>query len=456
MRIMEEKRIRKNRILCIGLVLAMLAGGFLAIGNMSMNVKADTEPNDDYDHAEQITAGEYTGHVDSTDTHDYYKTTIGAGQTIYVNVTPEITLEADIALYNEDRAKVTSDGWNGKGAISRMSWTTSSAQVSYNWYISVRRGTLYYGAGDYTMNVILVDQDDGDSGGDAGDSFDNALQVGAGTYSGLIRDDDEKDYYKINITAGQTVSVEVTPEITLEADILLYNEDKQTKISDTWNGKGVISRMSWTTNSEQPYHEWYILVRQGTLYYGEGTYSMEISLTSQNDVNSGGDAADSSNGLPANPTPITPGTYTGFMADDDIRDIYGITVNAGETINVTVTPDSAMTIGLWLKDENNNDLDSVPNAGAGGTAEVSWKATTTEMVYIWLKDQSGYGTYTMELSVETIVEDGNGGDGNGDNGGDDNGGNGGDGDEGGGTPGFEVIAVIAALAIALIILRRRK
>jgi len=43
----------------------------------------------------------------------------------------------------------------------------------------------------------------------------------------------------------------------------------------------------------------------------------------------------------------------------------------------------------------------------------------------------------------------------------DDGGNGGDtgdgdGDEGGGTPGFEILAVIAAIGIALIILRMRK
>ena len=67
---------------------------------------------------------------------------------------------------------------------------------------------------------------------------------------------------------------------------------------------------------------------------GTGEYTLTIALSGQNDAGTGNDAGDSYSGA----TPITPGSYEGYMDSTDVEDWYSFQVNAGDGIFVTLEP----------------------------------------------------------------------------------------------------------------------
>ena len=167
----------------------------------------DTEPNDDFDNAEQIVAGSYDGTLDcgwfGCDDNDYYKVTLVAGQIIYVNVTS--TPETNVKLYDEQK-EILQGSWSSTS--HEIFWvTSSSAPSSFINYILVQRRD---GEGPYTMEVSVVSQNDADSGGDAGDTFDTATLVSDGIrYSGFADTSYDKDYYEIRIQQECEVVVDL-------------------------------------------------------------------------------------------------------------------------------------------------------------------------------------------------------------------------------------------------------
>lgn len=277
-----------------GLTVSFVCFLFLVV--LSGSVSADTEPNDWFDTVEPITAGNYTGHLDESDEKDYYAITVKAGQKLSVKVTPDSTLGAGLALYNLDRASVETSGvkaYGGteRGVIRKVSLALGSAQPTYTYYIVVNRRTPSLlddekekFEGTYTMEVTVEDQNDADSGGDAGDSFETASPISAGTHKGLLWGGDKEDYYKITLKPGQTISVNVTPSSTLAVSLTLYDEErKEEKRTPFVSGsdKGVIRRAERTTGSTLPSYTYYILVKAywGIVTSPEGDYTMEVALT---------------------------------------------------------------------------------------------------------------------------------------------------------------------------------
>ncbi|TET92013.1 MAG: hypothetical protein E3J35_00705 [Methanomassiliicoccales archaeon] len=168
----------------------------------------DTEPNDDFDTAEQIVAGSYDGELDcgwfSCDDYDYYRITLVAGQVIYVNVTS--TPETSVTLYNEQRETKGYSGAETSHEVFRV--TSSSAPASFTYYIEIHR---LDGEGPYTMEVSIVSQNDANSGGDAGDRFDTATFVADGIrYSGYANSlHYDTDYYAIRIQQESQVTIDL-------------------------------------------------------------------------------------------------------------------------------------------------------------------------------------------------------------------------------------------------------
>ncbi len=74
-----------------------------------------------------------------------------------------------------------------------------------SYYVGVR-----YGKGSYTLALTIENQDDAGSGGDASDEPLYALEVEPGSYSGLIGDYDEVDWYTFAVGDGQVLSLSFT------------------------------------------------------------------------------------------------------------------------------------------------------------------------------------------------------------------------------------------------------
>ena len=183
----------------------------------------------------------------------------------------------------------------------------------------IRLDSYYVAKEDVTL---AGEQNDIGYNCDTGDKIVRALPIYVGepidpTVPGRGRtgtldqaENDEDDWYRFTACQGQTIEASVDNGFSIE-------------LADS------------TANTVSiPY-----TVEETGIYYvhvfgGNGDYTLSISLNGQNDANTGGDAGNSINTA----TPITPGSYTGYMSYTDTEDWYSFSVNSGDGIFVTLQP----------------------------------------------------------------------------------------------------------------------
>ena len=143
--------------------------------------------------------------------------------------------------------------------------------------------------------------------------------------TGKLSSSDEEDWYTFPICSGQDVSVTMTPEDGFDFDISLFNKYEEEKASSTNSGSTAES-FTFTVDISS---NWYLQVKyiSGT---GEGQYTFDVDITTQNDANTGDDAGDDFSSA----TPIIPGEYEGFLDMNDEEDWYKFNVESGQGIHV--------------------------------------------------------------------------------------------------------------------------
>ena len=175
-----------------------------------------------------VVPGSYTGFLLDNDNYDWYTFDVIAGQLINAQLSsaPEATFL--ITLKNP------SGGTEGSAEeIDGGRVISYAADATGRWYLRVQRDR---GFGDYALAFSVQNQDDAGSGQDAGNCRYAALTIVPGQYSGYLQDNDDEDWYAINVTAGQRVTVQLT--IPPEAKMLLSLKDPsgQTEGSATLSG----------------------------------------------------------------------------------------------------------------------------------------------------------------------------------------------------------------------------
>jgi len=88
-------------------------------------------------------------------------------------------------------------------------------------------------------------QNDMGSDDDAGATFDEATEITVGYGTGYVGAGSSKDYYKIPVTAGQTIRAELTSKIDIEMILEIY--DSNTLVLDEARFKNEVpASVSWT------------------------------------------------------------------------------------------------------------------------------------------------------------------------------------------------------------------
>jgi hypothetical protein len=233
--------------------------------------------------------------------------------------------------------------------------------------------------------------------------------------SGHINATDKDDIYRFQVTKGTTVSMVVQPEANkLGVNLYLYQQqgpsgntvevaaDRAATVGFSY---GVPRSVNYTCNST--YDSYWMFAWVG-MYKGEGTYTLNVKTKTQNDAGTGTDAGDTYK----NSTTIAPGSYKGFVSYADDIDMYKLVLVKGDSIYVTVTPEAALSVNLYLMREVNNDgilsypqlaMDKRTSAeGRGQTRHVSWilnsKESTVTMFVKFYRDQD-LGNYSFNIVV---------------------------------------------------------
>jgi hypothetical protein len=340
--------------------------------------------------ATAIHAGSGSGYINSTDTADYYKVQVSSGQTVMASVTPPYGSDFDIKLYDTSQSQIDSSSLGGSATDS----VEGTASASGYFYVTVYR---YSGEGIYSLTITVTGgttQNDMGTGADAGSSTSAATAISAGTGTGYIDATDTSDFYKVSVTSGQTVRVSMTPPTGSDFDLAL-NDTSQSWIDSSTLGGSQTDTVEGTATSSGYF---YIGVNS---YSGSGIYSMTVTVTggtSQNDMGSGTDAGNSLSAA----TAISAGTGTGYVDSTDTYDYYKVSVTSGQTVRVSMIPQTGSDFDLALYDTNQSSVDSSA-LGGSQTDSVDGTASASGYFYVHVYRYSGVGTYSLTVTKSGVV-----------------------------------------------------
>ncbi|MEM2868878.1 MAG: Ig-like domain-containing protein [Thermoplasmata archaeon] len=249
--------------------------------------------------------GTYTGYIHDDDKKDYYKFNVSGGQIIMFNFT---NLGAEpktvrLQMYRPNKEWLKSTEWLNPGiSENEVVWITNNAGAG-QWYLMVE------GDNAYRFDLTLTDQTDAGELGDAGDDINTARPVQRGeNYTGLMGDDDEKDFYSFSAVTGEKLSLgfRVTSG-SEEGRLTLYGPDKNEIDATDWVNPDVPTTLEYTATASGLY---YILIETGN-----NEYMFNVTLASA--------VMDTENPVvtvtyPANRTTLTTATInvTGTASDD--------------------------------------------------------------------------------------------------------------------------------------------
>jgi len=260
-----------------------------------------------------------TGKISSSDKEDWFYFVSCVGQQSHITLTPPSGFNIDIGLYNDD------------GDVLLTSTNAGSAGESII-YTSTYTGDLYLkilyisgtNEGQYSFDITLNNQNDANTGQDAGDTFSTANTITPGYYHGYLDMNDAYDWYKFNVNSGQGIHFILQTKFAVysDFDIELYNPSGSMVYKETYYGQDELLYPAdisgyWAvkiylfpgwTDIPQP-TEWKYYA------YGSGPYNLTFSL-------------ESSAPYPSEPIPqpqITPIAQTFIIPNDPTssKDDYG-------------------------------------------------------------------------------------------------------------------------------------
>ena len=162
------------------------------------------------------------------------------------------------------------------------------------------------------------------------DNFAEAETISPGPHAGICNvsnnPNDHYDYFKFNVTAGQTIGFD-TRCGNLEGGKVKFTMYRPNGIeyqNSSLLAPGESQQLDWTTNNSGA-GRWYIRAE------GPNNYSFTLSLADQSDGGVNGDAGDD---MKTARTIEPNDTYMGQLGDDDSADFYSFQAKAGQSLKL--------------------------------------------------------------------------------------------------------------------------
>jgi hypothetical protein len=382
--------------LAVGLL--MVLGSLTGIAG---TVSADVDGNDDFNNAEPITPGHYTGSVSgSTDQRDFYKIEVPQGRDLSLNAT--ITGSSTLVdIYSPLRYYINGTFHNDGESFSRVIHLNENGAGTY--YIG-----FMYGPSTYSFDVGFCDQNDGGITGDAPASFVNARQVGAGLHEGSIGDLDALDFYSFQVSGGALINLTLSAGTVQDATCVtmaLYGPKQNFMMETGWVEPGKAKSFQYQTSNETP-GTYYLCMTAKELY--QNNYTFDIELISQNDGGSGIDAP----AFLADAVPLKGGgLLPGSLGDADAADWYRLNVTDGQVIQCTMNVEKQRNgtdrLQLFNRDKVLVDMINWTKAGASNSSE---HISNESGAGTWFILVEGKENYTLNLTLADQFDGGAKGD----------------------------------------------
>jgi hypothetical protein len=133
------------------------------------------------------------------------------------------------------------------------------------------------------------------------------------------------------------------------------------------------------------------------------TYSLDISIEDLYDADSQTDAGDDFDKA----IKSSSGSYKGFLAGDygdDHKDIYQVSLDAGDKLNIKLTPKSDAEYDLSIYNEDRKEVAHTWSESSGVISRLSWTVPSSQDVYFAIERR--HDTESREYSFGVSVEAG--------------------------------------------------
>ena len=383
---------KTTKLMSLLLVVIMAVGTYPGLFLMG---SAEIEPNGDFATANVLApVVPISGYLNTTDMADYYKFNVIAAQIISVKLDIQTGSGNDVwgGLYYPDpsQTKIIETDYVNAGTFAWINFTTSSAKTGFYYYVVKSQG-----ADDtYAVTLTITDQNDAGLGIDAGDTTTAATPITNGTYTGRVFDDDSLDFYKVMVVAAQIITVDLKTGTTNTDPLYakFYDPQKNSISATDWVNPGV--NLTWEYTTALATAGWYYIEVMG----GDNDYQLKVKATPQNDSGKGIDASDS---LTA-PTMITPGTlFSGWLADDDAKDVYGFNVVNAQKISVYLKTGTKRTseVYAYLYDPNKDKLKSTDSLKPDVSQTITYTTSSAKAGIYYVEIPSGDNSYQLKVTL---------------------------------------------------------
>ncbi len=251
----------------------------------------------------------------------------------------------------------------------------------------------------------MIPQNDAGKGVDAGDTFPGLTVAPGNNYHGWFMNDDAKDYYNINLTHGQmlTINLTVGNTVTDHKEYIRIYDASRAQVAEMADeiSPGVKGTIQYTSSYETP-GIYYFLVDGAS-----NDYKFDVGIQNQTDAGTQLDAPETFE----HAINLKTGSYNGWLADADKADMYNISVKANNvfTVNFTAGTGGTSAMAMEVYDAAKvkiTTLSSVPDVKATYTLPGASSPLTNSLYYLKVinGDQKTYkvDVYLPELPPDTI------------------------------------------------------
>ncbi len=249
---------------------------------------------------------------------------------------------------------------------------------------------------NYPFSLIPETQNDANTGGDAGDTFDDATIIGIGTFYGSLPQDDNDDFYNVYININRHIVITLSGDVGTDFDLYLYAPDRNIMDSSVSNDSNEYIEFDILT-----FGYWFVRIMKYNLT-SHGNYSLLLqtsAITStdatlmQNDAGSGGDAGNTL----FSATTISRGRSYGMLVDFDYYDYYKIDLITGDIITVQLTFLESLNFDLFLYDPGYDRI-ALSTLGEGSEGFII-TVSLTGSFKILVSRLVGFGAYEIDIQV---------------------------------------------------------
>ncbi|NHJ31375.1 MAG: hypothetical protein FK732_00790 [Asgard group archaeon] len=347
-----------------------------------------------------IIPGDYNGTLVTND-KDYYGFSVVKGTIINVTMIPyNPVMNFDLTLYTPELAP--KQNLKDAGIRETVIW---SAQTTDNFTLLIDQATPS-DVGNYSFAISLTSQNDFNSGTDAGNYFNEPLVAYEDQSDGVFIDgSDEDDFYQISLEKGEIIDIFLEPLNTTNVDLYFYNSGAE-ELQRSDKIIGFNESILYAISEPDAYRIHVVLVDNSDSDVII-PYNISISISSQNDANSGTDAGNTPDDAHFI-IPLRDSTFNGHLViDGDLNDFYEFTIDLQSKIYAFLEVPQTANFDLIIYDSDNIEIYSSKNSLAGADETIWGKVLLNGTFYIsveFIYSGEPEGSYSYTLNVG-LIED---------------------------------------------------